>query len=204
MKWKFVSANQDTFHRFLNLYTLHYEVEKDDGEMAPYSYFVASRNELGALKAASPSFSRPDGVILALYYVDPETGEVSVLLTRQFRPALGAYMTSFPAGLLDPGDRDEIEAARREAREESGVEIDDIELLSPPAPTSSGLSDELDSLVLARIVSFSEKHLEEFEDISCRLCPLSEVRDLLSDHAHYHVPLPARMTLLYILERFSK
>ena len=202
MRWSYLSADQDTHHRFLNLYTLHYEVTKDDGSKAPYEYYVASRNSLKSLKAKKPDFSRPDGVIMALYYVDPETKEVSILINTQFRPALGAYMTSFPAGLLDPEDEDDTVAAIREAKEESGVEITDLERLVPPSPTSSGLSDEIDSLILARIVRLGKSRLEDFEDIKSRLVPLKDIPAMLSDTDRYVIPLPARLTLLYLLERF--
>ena len=87
MRWSYLYADQDTHHCFLNLYTLHYEVTKEDGSKAPYDYYVASRNSLETLKAKKPDFSRPDGVIMALYYVDPETKEVSILINTQFRPA---------------------------------------------------------------------------------------------------------------------
>ena len=202
MQWRFLSADKETDHRFLNLFTLHYEVTKEDGSISHYPYFVASRNELDQLQAKNPHFDRPDAVVLCLYYQDPNTEEVSVIITTQFRPALGRYLTSFPAGLLDPQDKDEIEAAKREALEESGVVIDDIEVISPPSPTSSGLSDEVDSLLLARIVEFKEKRLEEFEDIRCRLVPLKEIPNILEDTAHYVVPLTARLMLRYLLERF--
>ena len=202
MRWSYLYADQDTYHRFLNLYTLHYEVTKDDGSKAPYEYYVASRNSLETLKAKKPDFSRPDGVIMALYHVDPETKEVSILINTQFRPALGAYMTSFPAGLLDPDDEDDTVAAIREAKEESGVEITDLERLVPPSPTSSGLSDEIDSLILARIVSLGKSRLEDFEDIKSRLVPLEDIPAMLSDTDRYVIPLPARLTLLYLLERF--
>ena len=202
MRWSYLYADQDTHHRFLNLYTLHYEITKEDGSKAPYEYYVASRNSLETLKAKKPDFSRPDGVIMALYYVDPETKRVSILINTQFRPALGAYMTSFPAGLLDPGDEDDRVAAIREAKEESGVEITDLERLVPPSPTSSGLSDEIDSLILARIVCLGKSRLEDFEDIKSRLVPLKDIPAMLSDTDRYVIPLPARLTLLYLLERF--
>ena len=203
MKWRFLSATQDTDHPFLNLFTLHYEVEKDDGTKSPYSYFVASRNGIDSIKAKTRDYSHADGVVLALYSLDMETHEVSVMMTRQFRPALGGYMVSFPAGLLDPDDQDDFEAASREAKEEAGALISSWEVLCPPCPTSSGLSDELDSLLLGRIESLEENRLEEFEDISCSLIPLKTIAQWLKDPTHYVIPMMARITLLYLLERFS-
>lgn len=202
MQWRLLEVTQDTHHPFLNLFTLHYEVTKKDGTTSPYSYYVASRNSLEELRAKTKDYGRPDGVVLALYFIDPESQEVSVMMTRQFRPALGGYMTSFPAGLLDSNDKDDIEAAIREAKEESGAIITDIEHLVPSCPTSSGLSDELDSLLLARIDHLEKNALEEFEDISPRLVPLKTVKEWMKDPAHYVIPMMARLTLLYLIERF--
>ena len=72
----------------------------------------------------------------------------------------------------------------------------------PPSPTSSVLSDEIDSLVLARIVSLGKSRLEDFEDIKSRLVPLKDIPAMLSDTDRYVIPLPARLTLLSLLERF--
>ena len=65
-----------------------------------------------------------------------------LLITSQFRPALNRIVTSIPAGLVDPKD-DIFGCAKREALEEGGVIIDNLELICPASPTSSGLSDEL-------------------------------------------------------------
>ena len=107
MDWKLVDVTKDTNHRFLNEYTLHYEVSMGD-KTRPYDYFVASRNEPTTLRSITRDYSRPDGVVMCLYEIDSATQEVSVLFTKQFRPALGAYMTSFPAGSNNPAGKEVI------------------------------------------------------------------------------------------------
>lgn len=201
MEWKLVSIDQETNHRFLNYFTLHYEV-KDNGVTKPYSYFLASRKTKEELRAKVKEYSRPDGVLLALYKIDEDTKEVSVLLTRQFRPAIGAFLTSFPAGLLDPEDKDDVEAAKREATEEVGYLIDDIERLAPASPTSSGLSDEMCSFLMARVVGNSKQHLEDFEDITHRFVSLTELKKLLDDPKEFF-PLNIRLVCLLLLQRFA-
>lgn len=201
MEWKLISIDQETNHPFLNYFTLHYEVTKD-GKTLPYSYFLASRRSKDELRAKVQEYRRPDGVMMALYRIDPDTKEVSVLLTRQFRPAIGSYVTSFPAGLLDPKDNDEFEAAKREAEEEVGIIIDDIERLSPAAPTSSGLSDEMCAFVMAKVVGTTKEHLEDFEDISHRFVTLKELKKLLDDPKEFF-PLTIRLVCLILLARFA-
>ena len=77
---------------------------------------------------------KPAAAVL-LERTDPGADEPSVLLLRRaVEPGLGDW--DLPAGYLDPGESFE-DAARREAREESGIEVRLIALAgvyhSPPA-----------------------------------------------------------------------
>lgn len=203
MKWTLKEVRQETCHPFLNFYTLIYDVTKEDGSHSLYSYYLASRREKEELRAITKEYERPDGVLLPLYYVDPDSQQISFLLTTQFRPAIGRYCTSFVAGLLDRSDTDILDAVRREAKEESGCQVDDLELIAPPAPTSSGLSDEINCIVLGRITSFGEKHLEEYEDIKTKLYSLQEIQAML-ENPDFYFPINIRILLLYFLGRFLK
>lgn len=96
------------------------------------------------LPAAAVLLERPDGDDTAV-----------LLLRRAVEPGAGAW--DLPAGYLDPGESFE-QAAIREAREESGIEVELIELTgvyhSPPAnavtavfrarPTEASASVSLD------------------------------------------------------------
>ncbi len=202
MKWTLKEVIKETEHPFLNFYTLVYDVEDENGHHC-YRYFAASRHDTDSLLAKTGDTSRPDGVLIPLYYVDPKTKKTSFLLTKQFRPAVGKYVTSMAAGLLDPEDADIAECVKREAKEEAGALVDDIELLCPAAPTSSGLSDELDAVCLARIVGFEQASLEAFEDIKSSLKTRDEVVEIMKN-PEYFIPLNIRMILLYLLERFPR
>lgn len=201
MKWKLKEVEKETDHPFLNYYTLHYEIE-ENGESKDYSYFISSRKEPHELRPVTHSYSIPDGVYIALYYEDPITKEISIMLTRQYRPAMGTYITSMPAGLFDEGESDIFEVAKREALEEGGVFAEDFEILSPSAPTSSGLSDEMNATVLGRIVGFDKQHLEAEEDITCGLYPLKEVEKMLND-PQYLFAMNGRLVILYLIARFK-
>ena len=201
MEWKVKKVTQETSHSFLNFVTVTYDVTKIDGAHYDYDYFMATRHDKDHILPLTNDYSRPDGVTIPLYHVDEE-GKVSVLLTSQFRPAVGRRVTSIPAGLLDADDTDILEAAKREALEEAGAIITDLEVLAPNGTTSSGLSDETNAVVLGRIVSFKEKSLEEFEDIESRLYSLDEVKEMLKDDKYFFA-LNVRLMLLYLLERFK-
>lgn len=198
MIWKLKNIQKETEHRFLNFYTFTYEVQKD-GETLSYPYFIASRREENQLLAKTGDFKRPDGVLIAVY---DEKNE-SLLLIEEFRPGINATVVEFPAGLLDEGDKDEHEAAYREAVEEAGVELYDIELLCRASPTSAGLSDEMVSVVLGKVKGLTSTHLEKFEDIQARFIPLSEIPSLLEDQ-NLVIALNVRLCLLYLLERYGR
>jgi 8-oxo-dGTP pyrophosphatase MutT (NUDIX family) len=201
MIWKLVEIIKETNHPFLNFYTLKYQVEYDDGIKKDYSYFLASRHSKEELYALTKN-NRSDGVIIPCYYIDPRTNEISLLLTTQFRPALNRHVTSMCAGLLDEGD-DLFTCAKREALEEGGVIIDNLELIASVSPTSSGLSDEINSVVMGQIVGFKENHLEEFEDIRVRLFKLDEVEKMLEDEKYFFA-LTVRLLIKYLLLRFKQ
>ena len=202
MEWKLIKVIQETDHPYLNYFTLVYQVKKDD-IVKTYEYYMTSRRKKEELIPVVKKASRPDGVMIPLYYIDRNTGRVSFLLTRQFRPALGLYVTSVPAGLVDHNDKDIIQTAIREAKEEAGALIDDIEVIAKIGSTSSGFSDETNGIVLARIDHFLTKDLEEFEDIQTRLYDIEEVKKMLSDENHFFA-LEVRTLLLYLIQRFTK
>lgn len=202
MEWKLKNVIQETNHKFLNFYTVYYDVTMDDGSQKVAEYYLASRKPLNELRCVTHEYQKPDACMIVLYYIDEKTKEVSTMITTQFRQPLGTYMTSIPAGLMDPEDKDVTETARREALEEAGVLIDDIEILAPASTTSSGMSDEMNAMVLARITGFANNALEEFEDIKANLTPLRDVKAMLKD-PKYNIPVHTRLVMLYLLERFK-
>ena len=201
MKWTYLGSSKETDHRFLNFYVMHYEV--DEGSIQkPYDYFLASRNEKdGELRAFTHDIKRPDAVLIGAYLLQGD--QIFFLLEKQFRPSLNRYVYAFPAGLMDKEDADEIDAAKREAKEETGYEIDHIVRLLPPSPTSEGLSDECNSVVCCRLKKQGFCAKEEFEDISSRLYSEDEVYALLND-PDVLFSNSARLLMLLLLERYGK
>lgn len=199
MLWKLKCVNKETDHKFLNFYTYMYEVEKE-GEKTDYPYFVASRHDAGDVIAKSRNYARPDGVLMM---VINDQEEPSVLLIRQFRPPMNATIIEFPAGLLEETDEDELAAAKRESVEEAGVEIIDAKVIAPSSPTSSGLSDELVSIVEARVGGLTATHLERFEDIQARFVPLKDIPAMLED-PELIIALNVRLCLMYALEKYLR
>ncbi|MDD5885744.1 MAG: NUDIX hydrolase [Erysipelotrichaceae bacterium] len=199
LTWKLEDVKQETNHPFLNFYTLTYEVSKEQQHKI-YPYYMVSRKDAKDLRPQSQEYRRPDAVIIGLYR--KEKDGISVLLNKQFRPAFGHYVYSVAAGLVD-GNESIEECARREAHEECGAQIDDIEILTPFSPSATGMSDEANAMVMARVVSMGQKDLEEFEDISSKFVTLDEAKRMMRD-PHYIFALNGLLWLHYLLARFGK
>ena len=201
MKWNYLGADKETEHRFLNFYSLHYEVIKDDGTKKEYQYFLASRNEeKDELRIPKQDFERADAVLIGTYLI--KDNKLYLLLERQYRPALNHEVISFPAGLVDKEDKSIIDAAKRELREETGYRVENIELIVPPSPTSEGLSDECNAVVIASLADKGEDEKEEFEDIQSKLYTKEEVKALLANK-EVIFSNPARLLVLLLLEKFK-
>lgn len=201
MKWNVTSIDKETEHHFLNFYTVHYKVINEDEKEKDYSYFLASRNESADnLRINRKQYDRPDAVLIGCYKIIDH--ELYLLLESQFRPALNREVISFPAGLMDSDDADIKETAIREVKEETGYDVSHIEQLLPASPTSEGLSDECNAVVLAELKDKGTDNKEEFEDIDSSLCSKEKIKEMLSDES-YLFSNSARLLILYLFERFK-
>ena len=82
----------------------------------------------------------------------PFTDDGEVVMIRQFRPPLNGHVIELPAGLCDPGEKQE-NAARRELIEETGYSAGQLRFLTE-GPLSSGLSSELLTVFVATGLTF--------------------------------------------------
>lgn len=202
MKWTYKGCTKETDHKFLNFYTLNYEVVKEDGNVKNTKYFLASRNENKEdLRIVKQDFDRADAVLIGAYTI--LDGKLYLLLEKQFRQALNREVVSFPAGLCDKEDKSIEETARRELKEETGYLAKDVTLLLPPSPTSEGLSDECNAVVIAELSHKEKENKEEFEDITAKLYSVSQVKEML-ENKDVLFSNSARLLILYLLERFGK
>lgn len=83
---------------------------------------------------------------VAIAALDPDD---RIMMIFQYRHALGRRLWELPAGLLDVAGEDPVEAARRELREEAGLEAAEWSVLLDLVP-SPGFSDEAIRVFLAR------------------------------------------------------
>ena len=168
---------QQTKNRFLNLF----ELETVNRVGTPGKYFVASRAEKTEDLKIMTKKNRADGV--AMYVLcGPEHDKV--LLIRQWRWPLGAYVYEFPAGLVD-GDESFREAAVREVWEETGLRLEVVDadpMFEEPRFMTDGMTDESCAMVYGYADDvLAEQHLEDSEEIEVLIADRDEVRRILKE-----------------------
>ncbi len=110
------------------------------------------------------------------------TDDGSVVLVRQYRPALDQWILEVPAGTCDVDGEPAVEAARRELAEEAGYAADRLDLLTRTA-ISPGFCDQRSSVYLATgltPVPLDRQGIEE-RYMRLELIPLDRADDLVDD-----------------------
>ena len=168
---------QVTHNAFLNFFEL--ETIRKNG--TPGKYFLASRAEDVDGLEIRRGTTRADGVTV---YVLCGEKKDHVLLIRQFRWPVGAYVYEFPAGLVESGE-DYYEAAIREVYEETGLVLTPVHadpMYTKPYYMTDGMTDE----ACAFVYGYGEgdirnQHLEVTEEIEVILADRDEVRRILKE-----------------------
>ncbi len=139
-------------------------------------FFAALRGALSPIATPEPvpQGLRSAGVLVPLRV---SGGVVTVTLERRTeRVPHHKGQICFPGGSRDPGDRDLLATALREAEEEMGIRGADVELLGAmePVPTVTGFCIQP---FVARIPRDARFHLDGFEVAETFDAPLSAFTD---------------------------
>ena len=151
---------------FLKKYELHFDAEGQN-----VCWEIISLNDP---KCASDLGSRLTAVEIIARFEDGD-----YLLCREFRFAVNDQVWEFPTGMID-GDETPEEAARRELKEETGLELVRVDRVLPPACYSVGLCDELIVPVFVTVRGSMRPCREAYEDIAPQKMSLSDIRALLN------------------------
>jgi ADP-ribose diphosphatase len=107
----------------------------------------------------------------------PEPGHV--VLIRQYRYVVNAYMWELPAGSVDEGESPE-QAARRECHEEIGLVPATVVRLSAMYPTPGYCDEEMVFFRVSGLEQTDEQaHVDEDEDIEAKTFELREAREMI-------------------------
>lgn len=109
------------------------------------------------------------------YGIIATPGPQSIVLVRQYRPAIGRTLWEIPAGTAEPGETP-LEGARRELAEETGFRARAVRPIGTFYLTP-GFCTEVMHFVHASELEPGEQHLDEDEAIEVRSFTLEQAYD---------------------------
>ena len=159
--------------RFITRYDVDYI--SAEGNLKTYEIISRNRNirtleELQNRKA--------DSVVMIL---TDEPGE-RILVSREYRMAMGQWIYNFPAGLIDPGETPE-ESAKRELWEETGLELVRIDDILDNSYSAVGFSNERNICVFGAATGEFRKSTSDAEEIVPGWYTKEEMKKLLRTEA---------------------
>ena len=168
---------QNTHNRFLNYFTL--DAVTKSGKKK--EYYMASRAEQTDRLKMNTGKNTPDGVTIYALYGEKRD---QVILVRQYRYPIAAYVYEFPSGIVDPGETYR-EAAVREMKEETGLLLQPLSvdpLYELPRFQTIGMTDESCAIVFGYAQGTPTSAFEEdAEDIEVIPADRDEVRRILRE-----------------------
>ena len=168
---------QNTHNRFLNYFTL--DAVTKSGKKK--EYYMASRAEQTDRLKMNTGKNTPDGVTIYALYGEKKD---QVILVRQYRYPIAAYVYEFPSGIVDPGETYR-EAAIREMQEETGLLLQPLSvdpLYELPRFQTIGMTDESCAIVFGYAQGTPTSAFEEdAEDIEVIPADREEVRHILRE-----------------------
>jgi 8-oxo-dGTP pyrophosphatase MutT (NUDIX family) len=134
---------------------------------------------------------RNDGVIVKNYYVFefPEwatafamTAEGKILMTKQYRQALGEVCIELPGGCVDKTDSSYAEAIKRELMEETGYEFDEIKPLGRISANPSTNTNLMHMFLATGGRRVREQSLDDNEEIEVFELSFDELMQLANEN----------------------
>ena len=199
MNKKFDKIHKLTDNPFLNLY----QMDALDTKGMPFSYYFASRNDAQHIKIRTKSV-RAEGIVI---YAVTEEAQPRLVLIRQYRYPVDAFMYELPAGLID-GDETHGMAAAREMKEETGLDFIEYtggrECYRRPYFMGPGFTDETSATVFGTVSgTVSDAFAEDTEEIQVILADKEKVRHILANERVSIRGAYLMMHLLHASEPFS-
>lgn len=176
-KKKFTAVRKTTDNPFFNLY----EMDALTNSGKPFGYYFGSRNDEEHIKLKTKAMNVEGIVIYPVLKEEPDR----IVIIRQYRYPLDAYLYELPAGLVDDGETP-AQAAIREMKEQTGLDFEVYEGGSPafrrPFFMGVGFTDECSAAVFGYAHgTVSDRYLEDSESIQVLLADKKEAMRILEN-----------------------
>ena len=157
--------------KFITRYDLEYETK--DHKKKVYEIISRDKNidSIDTLRN-----NHTDGVVIIMTDEDDE----KILLNKEYRMSVRGFVYNFPAGLIDDGETPE-QAARRELKEETGLNIIQIEDQLFDSYSAIGFSNETNAVIIGKAEGTFAPSTSTLEEIYAGWYTKAEVRELLKD-----------------------
>lgn len=190
---KYAKIHKLSDNRFLNLFKL--DALTDSGRQ--FDYFFVSRRKADKIKLLTGDIAAEGVVIYPILKEDPE----KIVMIRQYRYPLGAYLYELPAGLIDEGETPDISAVR-EMKEETGLDFEVYNggnaAYRRPFFMGAGFTDESCNAVFGYASGkISRDDMEDTETIQVLIVDKKEAQRILSEE---RVSLRAAYLLMNFLQ----
>ena len=167
MEWKGIEKKEEG--KFITRYDITYETVDHKEKV----YEMISRNK--AIESQEQlRGEKPDAVVIM---ATDESGE-RIVLSKEFRMAAGSWVYNFPAGLIDPGETPQ-QSAKRELREETGLELYEINDEIGLSYSAVGFSNEMNVCVIGKARGTFHESTSTVEEIEAGWYTKAEIRKLL-------------------------
>lgn len=133
--------------------------------------------------------------------VMPVTESNELIMILEPRTPIGRTVLAFPAGMIEQGETPE-EAAIRELEEETGYLAKSVKKMRVLYPTI-GYSNERTTILLAKDLLKTQRHLDETEDIEVVKIPLKEAKEMI-DRGEFETTSEAVALLHYFTYECGK
>lgn len=117
----------------------------------------------------------------AVVIIATDESDEKILINKEYRMAVGDWVYNFPAGLIDEGEN-EIESAIRELREETGLELYQIDDVINTSYSAVGFSNETNKCVVGRARGEFKESTSTMEEIEAGWYSKQEIQEMLKKY----------------------